>query len=536
MIRTLHWYLGKDLFRVTMLSLVGFTLVMTVFAIVEPMRRQGLSSDQVLGLFGYTIPVMLTLTAPVAALFATTIVYGRFSQDNEMTACRASGIATLNILMPALTLGLAVTIVTLALSNFVTPQLASLGEKAVRADLRKISYHQLRAQSYIKLGGFLVHADAIDDVNDMLLGVIVADFKKPQDIRLIVAGAAKVNFYERDKEWFIGVQLFDSSITQTARKDIIDGRSVGREALQIPSNFAKEKISIYNWDQLMETLDKPFDFGDIQYSLRGIKRRLYHGLLAKDVVAAINAGRPYEKLTDGHDVYRVTAAGATIDEHGAVQLSSAPGKPVKVTVLRKNKEVQTIQADRGEVEARWSAVSNSSLVSLWLGDNVVVRVSGEREDEARRRTEWMIGQMEMPPDLVQKNQAITPDSIYQMPVESPADQAILNDVKTIRTDGVAKILGAVYGEIHSRLAYGTSCFLLVAMGAALGLLFRGGQILSAFAISVVPSTVVIVMMIMGKTMLSNPSIPMVAGIASIWSGIGLLVVANLFIYAKLVRM
>ncbi len=536
MIRTLHWYLAKDLIRVTLLSLVGFTLVMTVFAILEPMRRQGLSSDQVLGLFGYTVPVMLTLTAPVAALFATTIVYGRFSQDNEMMACRASGIATMNILMPALTLGVVISIATLGLSNFVTPVLASMGEKAVRADIRKISYYQLRAQSYIKLGSYLVHADSVDETNDTLLGVIVADFKKPSDIRMIVAGAAKVSFYERDKEWFIGVQLFDSSVTQTSRKDIIDNKSVGREALQIPSNFNKEKISIYSWDQLLSTMEHPFDQADIQFSLRGIKRRLYHGLLTREMLAAINAGLPYEKLTDGHDVYRVTAPKAVADERGGVQLVSTPAQRVTVTVLRNGQEVQVIQADKGEVEAKWSAMSNLSLVSLWLGDNVAVRVAGERDDEARRRTEWTIGQMEMPADLVKKGQAITPDSIYRMTSTDGADQAILNDIKLLKTDGVSKILGTVYGEIHSRLAYGTSCFMLVAMGAALGLMFRGGQILSAFAISVVPSTVVIVMMIMGKTLLSNPSIPMAAGIGSIWSGIGLLLVANTIIYAKLVRM
>ena len=48
------------------LALVAFTLVMTVFAVIEPMRKQGLTGQQVLSLFGYTIPIMLTLTMPIA--------------------------------------------------------------------------------------------------------------------------------------------------------------------------------------------------------------------------------------------------------------------------------------------------------------------------------------------------------------------------------------------------------------------------------------------------------------------------------------
>ena len=83
MIRTLQMYLGRELAKVTLLALASFTLVMTVFAIIEPLRKQGLAGEQVVSLVAFTLPVMLSFTLPIASLFAATIVYGRFAQDNE---------------------------------------------------------------------------------------------------------------------------------------------------------------------------------------------------------------------------------------------------------------------------------------------------------------------------------------------------------------------------------------------------------------------------------------------------------------------
>jgi len=109
LLKTLHGYLARDLMRVTGMALVAFTLLMTVLAIMEPLRKQGLATSEVASLFIYTLPVMLSLTLPFAALFAATIVYGRFAQDREMLACNASGISKVVLLKPAIVLGIIVT-------------------------------------------------------------------------------------------------------------------------------------------------------------------------------------------------------------------------------------------------------------------------------------------------------------------------------------------------------------------------------------------------------------------------------------------
>ncbi|RKY24398.1 MAG: hypothetical protein DRP83_07775, partial [Planctomycetota bacterium] len=142
-------------------------MVMTVFAIIEPLRKSGLAAGQVGMLFGYTLPVMVTLTLPFAALFATTIVYGRFSQDREMLACRASGISVFAMLKPALALGLGVSIITLTLTNFVSPGMARQAQRTVMQNIRRIAYHLIQKESHVKFdkgsNTIIVHATQVDE-------------------------------------------------------------------------------------------------------------------------------------------------------------------------------------------------------------------------------------------------------------------------------------------------------------------------------------------------------------------------------------
>ena len=203
MIRTIHFHIARELAKVTLLALVAFTLVLTVIAIIEPLRKQqGLAAEQVLALFGYLLPVMLAITLPVGAMFAATVVYGRFSQDNEFLACRASGISTFNLLRPAMVLGLIVMGCSVLLSNFVAPHMVT-GKKLTEENARGVAYRQLRSRSYLRVGARLVHADYVDEQHDILHGFVLADVKDENHIKVFAASEAMVNLSQAGDDLFI---------------------------------------------------------------------------------------------------------------------------------------------------------------------------------------------------------------------------------------------------------------------------------------------------------------------------------------------
>jgi lipopolysaccharide export system permease protein len=536
--RTLSLFLSRELLKVTSLALGAFTLVMTVFAIIEPLRRRGLGAEQVLALFGYTLPGMVSLTLPIAALFAATIVYGRFSQDNELMACRAGGIPTLSLLKPALVLGAVVTIASLLLSNLVTPRMAALAAKSVTRNVPGIVRERLVSQGYINYQSYIIHAARARDSQDLLEleGVVAADLRKEEDLRFLSAQTAVVSFTPRYGQTYATVHLIQPTVTRTGAQDILQ-ETTGPLPPEPAPSLVKDNPAWYDWSQLRRTLANPLENRQVGDELRKIQRGIRHSMLCREIADVINAGRPYDRLANGREQVVIEAAQAQLaagDEE--TSLLSSPERPVRVSVLRNGQVYQTATADHGAVEPLWSAEQDLSLVRLRLAGNVESGywVGGQLQ-ESHRRDEMSFSPLPIPRDILQHAQQIRLEDIYRAadhPGFSPRVRASINNLKQ---NVIATLTNKIIAEMHVRVSYGLSCFLMVALGAALGLMFRGGQMISAFTLSVIPASVVIVLIMMGKQMVRNSRVSTTAGLAAMWSGIVILSLANAAVYARLAR-
>src|SRR5918998_747429 len=102
---TLSRYIFLDLLRIFLMASGALAGIMSFGGLLRPLTQQGLDATQVGQLLSYFTPAMTAYSFPIAALFATTMVYGRLSADNELTACRAAGISLLSMAVPAFVLG-----------------------------------------------------------------------------------------------------------------------------------------------------------------------------------------------------------------------------------------------------------------------------------------------------------------------------------------------------------------------------------------------------------------------------------------------
>ena len=106
MVFTLHRYVLRELLKVFALAALALTLMLSLGSLLRPLQDYGVGPEQVIRLLGYFLPITLTFVLPIAALFAASLVYGRFASDNELDACRASGIGLWTLIYPGLVLGL----------------------------------------------------------------------------------------------------------------------------------------------------------------------------------------------------------------------------------------------------------------------------------------------------------------------------------------------------------------------------------------------------------------------------------------------
>jgi lipopolysaccharide export system permease protein len=101
-VRILHWYILKQHLVPLLLGfgVVTFILEMDVlFDYLDLVINRGVAPLAVLQLFMLSLGYIVALSVPCAVLVAVLMTFGRLSQDNEITALRASGVNLASILV-----------------------------------------------------------------------------------------------------------------------------------------------------------------------------------------------------------------------------------------------------------------------------------------------------------------------------------------------------------------------------------------------------------------------------------------------------
>lgn len=158
--RTLFWYIFKDLLKIFFMASGALAGIMSFGGLLRPLTQQGLDATQVGRMLVYFSWPMMAYSLPVAALFSATMVYGRLSADNELTACRAGGISHLSIAMPGFVLGAVVAGLSLFMLNFVVPEYTLKVEKVIYSNLAKLIQNRIERTHEIKFGDFDVFAQS----------------------------------------------------------------------------------------------------------------------------------------------------------------------------------------------------------------------------------------------------------------------------------------------------------------------------------------------------------------------------------------
>ena len=96
-------------------------------------------------------------------------------------------------------------------------------------------------------------------------------------------------------------------------------------------------------------------------------------------------------------------------------------------------------------------------------------------------------------------------------------------------------LARIKAEINSRLAFGAGCIPMILIGIGLGIMKKGGHLLSAFGASCIPAAVLIVCIISGENLIKSQGPEAYIGIAVMWAGLAFLLLLVLVIYHQLLK-
>ena len=108
-----------------------FSLIIIVFVLftqfllraIDRFIGKGLDIGTIFEYLFLNLGWISALAVPMAVLVAALMAFGQFSEDNEITAMRASGIRFTTIVRPALVMGLLISIILILFNSFIMPEM-----------------------------------------------------------------------------------------------------------------------------------------------------------------------------------------------------------------------------------------------------------------------------------------------------------------------------------------------------------------------------------------------------------------------------
>lgn len=540
MVFTLHRYILRELLRVFVLATVTLTFVLSLSSMLRPIQEFGVGPGQAVHLLGYFIPIMLTVVLPMAALFSAALVYGRFASDNELDACRASGISTATLIYPGVCLAVVISITTLVLSFHVVPAFVARAKKSVQGNAKQILFRNIQRKGFYELPGdrYRLYADQALPEKDTLIGVVMVDSKDGSINKRMFARQAKIQFDNAGDSTLVTI------VAQEAHQIDEHNRQQGYSQefsvqMAFPS-LLSDDIKFQKLDRLKEIRADMSNFEPVRQVAIAAKTQLATELLSESISERIaSKDNNYYQLRSDNRVIMLTASGCSV--HGKrTAVLSPPIELREYDIVLQELLLKWHSDEPGRIEFKDDVTDPRPIV-------ILENASWERADKISGKTpvpKRVIEGLTLPEAIKSKLQS---KKLLDLLDTIPADSA-----EPILENTPSKELSSLYGrlkyeiwstskditsEIHSRLVFGIGSIALVLIAIALGISLKGGHMLSAFGTSALPAGALVVFVVSGKqlTKTRNPNVPENTGIIVMWMGVVFLCIVTVIIYRKLIR-
>lgn len=545
---TLHGYILRELtrsFALTIVALSGlFTMAGGLFNIV---RYEAISASDLFTILPMLLPIVITLTMPVAALFATTMVYGRLAADNEFVAARAAGINIRKLFLSAVLLSVFVALFTMLSVNYIIPHFIYQIDRYARSNIRDLAFQQLRTRGHVRFSKaqnshFILTCQDVRDVSDEAL---IENGFDPQsgtlsyfwidwptflwlhhggDLeRFAYARGGLCQFDTSSEKLYITVYVKDVHDFEVGKQDIAVGeQKIGPHEVPIPMRLRPTMVdlnTLWGWRvapwRVPEVYEKLTEFRHalIVYQFyTDTAARLGEGdtlaFAGREERTVRVAGRPVLAQRD----FRLTDVRAEIDDGGDLP----------------------IRYEAGAAEVHTDAAQLTLELELRRFDGEPVREFVPRlgaYGDPKNRDEQTIGPLQIPQPFIDRVNDIPDDQIVSGAAfadELPPPLANKLDEIRRKSDRFGR---RIFGLLHFRLGFAVSPLVTVVMGAALGLIFRGNRALSAFGLACIPFGSVIILLLTGRQIAENPATQAI-GPFVIWGALVVGLIANIVIIRR----
>ncbi len=155
---------------------------------------KGLGGAVIGEFFALSIPFIIAMTTPMAALIATLYAFSRLAAENEITALRASGVGMGRLLAPVIVAGAFLAMLMVAFNDQILPRTNHRLRKLQTDIARKKPTFALREQviNEVSPGRLFLRTMKIDEGENLLRDVMIIDLSDPLRRRTIHADSGRM--------------------------------------------------------------------------------------------------------------------------------------------------------------------------------------------------------------------------------------------------------------------------------------------------------------------------------------------------------
>jgi lipopolysaccharide export system permease protein len=232
MTKTIDRYFIREFlppFLFTLFSLTFILLMDQLFRLIDLIVRKGLPLDIVGLILIYTLPLIVSYTAPMAILVAIVMSFGRFSQDNEILALKTCGFPFISVMkMPLIIVGLFMLFL-IFFNNSVVPEANHRGRNLMLDVARKRPAVRLPEGVFSnEFPGYTVYIGRKDERTSRIFDVTVYDLRNN-----VIVTAPRGEIKNLDEEGIIKFILYDGELHQLVEENRYQKTNFGTDIINM---------------------------------------------------------------------------------------------------------------------------------------------------------------------------------------------------------------------------------------------------------------------------------------------------------------
>jgi lipopolysaccharide export system permease protein len=218
------------------LAVITFVLILDfILEVVNLVIGKGINVFIILQIFVLNLAWILALSVPMAVLVSTLMAFGRLSEDNEITALKASGVSTYKIIFPPLSFSILIALFLIWFNNNVLPDANHNARILMSSIHQKRPTLNLRENVFLDdIPGYQLLVKKVDPHSSKVKGVTIYDQKDRLYPRTIIAEQGEIEFTPDGNTLIL--KLFNGEMHEVDEADPNHYRRVSfdRQTIYIP--------------------------------------------------------------------------------------------------------------------------------------------------------------------------------------------------------------------------------------------------------------------------------------------------------------